>query len=456
MMRSPNFSRRSILRGLGVSLALPYMESLGSTLPKTIPLRMGFTYIPNGVIMDKWRPQKTGVLRELPNSLKPLQNLKDDLQVLSGLDHTKANANGDGAGDHARANATFLTGCQAKKTGGKDIRIGVSVDQIAAGVIGNHTKLPSLELSCDGVRRSGKCDSGYSCAYQYNLSWKTESMPMVPESNPRLVFERLFGQSNSFIDRQNQLKRNGLNKSILDFALEDAARLKKRLGKTDQGKLNEYLTSVRELEKRIERDENQRANLSDFKSPEGIPGNYKDHLRIMFDMMAIAYQSDSTRISSFLMAHDGSNRSFRDIGVPEGHHSLSHHRNDPNMIKKLARIDHFYSEQFAYFLEKLATTKEMDGSRLIDHCMIILGSGISDGNLHRHSDLPVLLAGGKSHGLQTGRHHDFSEGRYNEGTNKFTKNSVGVPMTNLHLGLLDKIGVRAKHMGDSTGMIVNI
>ena len=449
-------SRRSTLRGLGVSLALPFMESFARSSSTNIPLRMGYAYIPNGVIMDEWRPRTTGVLGELPSSLKPLQDYKNDIQVLSGLDHTKANANGDGGGDHARANATFLTGCQAKKTAGKDIRIGISVDQIAAEAIGGQTKLPSLELSCDGVRRSGKCDSGYSCAYQYNLSWKTESMPMVPESNPRLVFERLFGKSNSSTDRKNQRKRKELNKSILDFAMEDAGRLSRRLDKADQEKLNEYFTSVRELEKRIERDEQQSKNVPDFKTPEGIPQNYKDHLRVMFDMIALAYQSDSTRISSFLMAHDGSNRSFRDIGVPDGHHSLSHHRNDPDKIKKLARIDQFYSEQFAYFLSKLASIREMDGSRLIDHCMIILGSGISDGNLHRHSDLPVLLAGGKSHGLRTGRHHDFSKGRYGNENSKFSKDSVGVPMTNLHLGLLDKIGVRTNQIGDSTGKILNI
>ena len=449
-------SRRSTLRGLGVSLALPFMESFARSSSTNIPLRMGYAYIPNGVIMDEWRPRTTGVLGELPSSLKPLQDYKNDIQVLSGLDHTKANANGDGGGDHARANATFLTGCQAKKTAGKDIRVGISVDQIAAEAIGGQTKLPSLELSCDGVRRSGKCDSGYSCAYQYNLSWKTESMPMVPESNPRLVFERLFGKSNSSIDRENQRKRKELNKSILDFAMEDAGRLSKRIDKADQEKLNEYFTSVRELEKRIERDEQQSKNVPDFKSPEGIPQNYKDHLRVMFDMMALAYQSDSTRISSFLMAHDGSNRSFRDIGVPDGHHSLSHHRNDQDKIKKLARIDQFYSEQFAYFLSKLASIREMDGSRLIDHCMIILGGGISDGNLHRHSDLPVLLAGGKSHGLRTGRHHDFSEGRYGNENSKFSKDSFGVPMTNLHLGLLDKIGVRTNQIGDSTGKILNI
>ena len=439
-MTSSKITRRSILRGLGVSLAIPSLESFAVGGVSGIPLRMGFTYIPNGVIMDEWRPLETGPLKSLPNSLQPLQNHTADFQVISGLNHTKAYANGDGGGDHARANATFLTGCQARKTAGKDIKVGVSVDQIAADAIGDRTKLRSLELSCDGVRRSGKCDSGYSCAYQYNLSWKTESMPMVPESNPRLVFERLFGNASSPTDRKGQLKRRALNKSILDFALQGASNFNKRLGKLDQEKLSEYFTSVRELEKRIEREEKNWEKLPDLKSPVGIPENYRAHLRLMFDMMVLAFQSDSTRISSFLLAHDGSNRSFRDIGVPEGHHSLSHHKNDPDKIKKLAKIDHFYSEQFAYFIDKLSTTQEIDGSRLLDHCMIVFGGGISDGNRHRHSDLPVLLAGGSSHGLTTGRHVDYE----------------GVPMTNLYLGMLDRAGVQASQVGDSSGLIKDL
>ena len=439
-MTSSKITRRSILRGLGVSLAIPSLESFAVGGVSGIPLRMGFTYIPNGVIMDEWRPLETGPLKSLPNSLPPLQNHTADFQVISGLNHTKAYANGDGGGDHARANATFLTGCQARKTAGKDIKVGVSVDQIAADAIGDRTKLRSLELSCDGVRRSGKCDSGYSCAYQYNLSWKTESMPMVTESNPRLVFERLFGNASSPTDRKGQLKRRVLNKSILDFALQGACNFNKRLGKLDQEKLSEYFTSVRELEKRIEREEKNWEKLPDLKSPVGIPENYRAHLRLMFDMMVLAFQSDSTRISSFLLAHDGSNRSFRDIGVPEGHHSLSHHKNDPEKIKKLAKIDHFYSEQFAYFIDKLSTTQEIDGSRLLDHCMIVFGGGISDGNRHRHSNLPVLLAGGSSHGLTTGRHVDYE----------------GVPMTNLYLGMLDRAGVQASQVGDSSGLIKDL
>tara|TARA_B100001248_G_C27397936_1_gene467147 strand:- start:3136 stop:4458 length:1323 start_codon:yes stop_codon:yes gene_type:complete len=440
MMIPAMVSRRSILRGLGVSLALPPLASFAKGKPSDIPLRMGFTYIPNGVIMDQWRPSETGVLKNLPNSLKPLESHMSDFQVISGLNHTKAYANGDGGGDHARANATFLTGCQARKTAGKDIKVGVSVDQIAAESIGDNTKLRSLELSCDGVRKSGKCDSGYSCAYQYNLSWKTESMPMVPESNPRLVFERLFGNSSSLFDRKGQLQRRALNKSILDFALGGASDFSKRLGKVDQEKLNEYFTSVRELEKRIEREEKIRDVIPDLNRPDGIPDNYREHLRLMFDMMVLAFQSDTTRISSFLLAHDGSNRSFRDIGVPEGHHALSHHKNDPEKINKLAKIDHFYSEQFAYLMDKLSNTKEVDGSRLIDHCMIVFGGGISDGNRHRHSDLPVLLAGGSSHGLKTGRHVDFES----------------LPMTNLYLGLLDRVGVQASQVGDSTGILTDI
>jgi hypothetical protein len=421
-------------------MSIPAMESFGRPSIVEIPLRMGFTYIPNGVIMDQWRPKETGKLSELPTSLKPLQDHTEDFQVMSGLDHTKAYANGDGAGDHARANATFLTGCQAKKTAGKDIKIGVSVDQIAADAIGDRTKLRSLELSCDGVRKSGKCDSGYSCAYQYNLSWKTESMPMVPESNPRLVFERLFGSSSSPLDHKAQLKRRALNKSILDFALESARSFNNRLSKMDQDKLDEYFSSLRELEQRIEREEKNWDQLPSIKTPQGIPNNYSEHLKIMFDMMVLAFQSDSTRISSFLLAHDGSNRSFRDIGVPEGHHSLSHHKNDPEKIKKLAKIDQFYTEQFAHFLHKLSTTKEVDGSRLLDHCMIVFGGGISDGNRHRHSELPVLLAGGEAHGLTNGRHIDYG----------------GVPMTNLYLGILDRAGVKATQVGDSTGTLTNI
>ena len=456
-MISADLSRRSFLRGLGVSLALPGFESLAKVEPKSIPLRMGFAYVPNGVIMENWRPEQLGNGFAFPSALKPLEKMKGDFQILSGLDHTKANANGDGAGDHARASATFLTGCQARKTAGKDIRLGVSVDQVAAESIGKKTKLPSLELSCDAARGSGKCDSGYSCAYQYNLSWKNESVPVPAESNPRLAFERLFGQSQLGVDRKAVRRRVGQDKSVLDFVLEDAKKMKGRLGYDDQEKLEEYLDSVREVESRISGSLPKQDEYSDLQRPKGIPGNYRDHIRTMFDLMALAYRSDLTRISTFLLAHDGSNRSFREIGVPEGHHSLSHHRDDPVKMRKLSNIDRFYCEQFAYFVTKLAGFKESDGSRLLDHCMVVYGSGISDGNRHRHVDLPVLLAGGKAHGLKTGRHHDFSGKMASLTPDEKeeidrSKAGYGIPMSNLHLGLLAKMGVRVDRLGDSTGI----
>jgi hypothetical protein len=280
-------------------------------------------------------------------------------------------------------------------------------------------------------------------------------MPMSPESNPRLVFERLFGKSIQKDDNKAQAQRLRHDQSILDFVLEDARSLRRRLGRDDREKIDEYFVAVRELEERIENTETQTINFRDEIPPEGVPQSYKDHLRLMFDMMALAFQTDSTRISSFLLAHDGSNRSFNEVGVPEGHHSLSHHRDNDLKKRKLAKIDRFYVEQFAYFLDKLDRAKENDGSSLLDHCMILYGGGISDGNRHRHVDLPVLLAGGKAHGLQTGRHHDFSSGSYN-GHSSSNKEGTGMPMTNLHLGLLKKMGVQADQIGDSTGLTQNI
>lgn len=461
-MISMNHTRRTFLRGLGVSLALPSLESFGREVStKAIPLRLGFSYIPNGVIMEHWRPKGFGTEFTLPKSLAPLETSKSDIQVLSGLDHTKANANGDGGGDHARANATFLTGCQARKTAGRDIKIGISVDQVAAEHLKAQTPLPSLELSCDASRRSGKCDSGYSCAYQYNLSWKTDSIPMPAESNPRFVFERLFGKSKFGTDQKAAGKRIAREKSVLDFVLEDAKRMRTRLGYEDAQKLDEYFVGVREVESRISVRLKEQENLNGLDCPDGIPGEYEDHIRIMFDLQALAFRSDITRVSTFLLAHDGSNRSFGEIGVSEGHHSLSHHRDDAVKKQKLADIDRFYSHQFAHFLNKLSSFKERDGSRLLDHCMIIYGSGISDGNRHRHVDLPILLAGGKAHGLKTGRHHDFS-GKLEKISNSqmqalsTSKDGFGLPMNNLYVGLLNKMGVDAESLGDSTGKIQNI
>lgn len=399
--------------------------------PAAAPRRMAFVYVPNGANMADWTPQLDGLDYTLPFILEPLESVRADIQVITGLSHKKAFANGDGAGDHARASATFLTGCQARKTSGSDIRVGVSVDQVAASKIGRATRLPSLELSCDKGQDAGSCDSGYACAYQFHLSWRSESTPNPVEVNPRAVFNRLF--SDNEIDATQRRRR----KSILDFVQEDAARLKVGLGRTDQRKLDEYLTSVRELEQRIEHEGKLAATVPDYDGPDGVPKAYEEHIRLMFDALALAFQTDSTRIASFLIAHDGSNRPYPFIGVPEGHHDLSHHEGKEERKKKIAKINQFHMTQFAYFLQKLKQTPEAEGN-LLDNCMIIYGSGIADGNSHNHNDLPLILAGRGGGSLHPGRH---------------LKLGNSVPMTNLYVSMLERIGVKVDSLGDSTGKL---
>lgn len=428
-------SRRHFLKSIAATLALPSFESLAATTRTAAvhPTRLGFVYLPNGVNLEKWLPTGKGRDFQLSESLQPLAGLRDRFSVLRHLDHDKAFANGDGAGDHARANATFLTGCQARKTAGADIQIGVSVDQLAARQIGHHTRLSSLELSTDPPRRSGHCDSGYSCAYQFNLSWIDENTPAPAERDPRLVFEKLFGSGNAKADAE----RRAYRKSILDFVHDDARRMQRRLGSTDRGKMDEYLTAVRDIESRIERAEKFRFEVPEDQRPTGVPESYREHIRIQFELMALAFETDSTRIATFMLAHDGSNRPFPEIGVHSGHHELSHHRNDPAHLAQIARIDAFYVEQFAAFLLRLKNTPEGDGN-LLDRSMIVYGGGIADGNRHNHNDLPVILAGGGNGQLRPGRLVEAAE---------------GTPMTNLHLSLLDKMGVQAERIGDSTGVL---
>src|SRR2546429_1751629 len=316
MNKTWQIPRRTFLKGLGTVVALPLLEVMlpparllgADEAAKSFPRRMAFIYIPNGANMEDWTPKIVGADYELPYILQPLESLQKDFQVISGLAHDKARPHGDGPGDHARASATFLTGCQARKTKGADIKVGVSVDQIAAEKVGKYTRLPSLELSCDKGRIAGECDSGYSCAYQFNLSWKTESTPMPPEVDPRLVFDRLFSNGIAEETGENRAKRDLYHKSILDFVTEDASRLKSRLGYTDRHKLDEYLTAVRELEQRIQQAEKFVASQPDFVGPTGIPKRYDHHLRLMYDMMALAFQSDTTRVATFITAHDGDDR----------------------------------------------------------------------------------------------------------------------------------------------------
>lgn len=453
MNQSWNLPRRTFLKGLGTSIALPLLEAMASPLkllaagaggaPAAVPgrpLRMAFLYVPNGANMEDWTPQAEGTDYELPSILQPLSGLRSEFQVVSGLAHQKAFANGDGAGDHARASATFLTGCQARKTAGADIKVGISVDQVAASQVGRRTRLPSLELSCDKGIVAGACDSGYACAYQFHISWRGESTPNPVETNPRHVFDRLFGNGQAREMSATRQVRDEQQKSVLDFALEDAKSLRAKLGRTDQRKLDEYLTSVRELEQRIEDAHRFETQLPDYLRPDGIPETYEKHLRLMMDLLILAFQTDTTRIATFMLAHDGSNRPYPFIGISEGHHDLSHHEGKAEKKAKISRINTFHMTQFAYFLEKMKSIREGEAS-LLDNSMVVYGSGIADGNRHNHDNLPVILAGGGGGSLQPGRHYRLRD---------------RVPMTNLYLSMLDRMGVKAEQLGDSTGRLQGI
>jgi hypothetical protein len=457
-MKELHVSRRAVLRGMGAAIALPWLEAmmpgslLGAATPTTTPRRMAFLYVPNGIDMANWTPAAEGALTELPATLKPLAPFQKELLVLSGLTLDKARPNGDGPGDHARAMAAFLTGCQPRKTHGADIRVGVSVDQFAAQRIGKTTRFASLEIGCEGGKNSGNCDSGYSCAYSANLAWRNESSPVAKEINPRLVFERLFSAPGKGDDKARRRQR--YKHSILDFVGEDARNLKNRLGGTDQRKLDEYLTGIREIEQRLVRVEQTPDPLTQpspsgggegrvrgsAARPTGVPRDYREHLRLMADMLVLAFQADLTRIATFVFANDGSNRSYRDYGVPEGHHDTSHHGGSKKKKAKVQKINQFHIEQVAYLLTKLKAIKEGDGT-LLDNCMIVYGSGISDGNRHNHDDLPILLAGKGGGTLKTGRHL-----RYPRNT----------PLMNLYLCLLDRVGIHVDSFGDSKGRLTGL
>jgi len=457
-------SRRRFLRGVGVTLAVPGFESLLSssalsseaaagsvraadsaarlaTTPGGAPLRTAFIYVPNGAQQARWFPTGAGREFQFNVSMEPLEPLRDQVQVIRGLDHRHAEPGPDGAGDHARANATFLTGCRARKTAGSDIQVGVSIDQLLAAQVGEQTRFPSLELSCDAVRKSGGCDSGYSCAYQYNISWRTPTTPMTPEPNPRLVFERLFGTSDDDAGR-NRAQRQRERRSILDFVRDDAVALERDLGTQDRRKLDEYLAGVREIERRIDRAERYpQAARPDLAVPEEIPTSHAAHIDLMFDLLTLAFQTDSTRIATLLMAHDGSNRSFPDLGISEGHHYLTHEQEEEEACRKVGLIDRFYIARFARFLDRLRTTPDVDGRSLLENSILVYGSGIADANRHTHDNLPLVLAGQGGGTLQPGQFLDAG----------------GVPMSNLFLSLADRLGCTGlERFGDSTGRLAGI
>jgi hypothetical protein len=449
------FNRRQFLRGLGASIALPAFASLAPTallaassagqLAATAtgaPLRSVFLYIPNGTIPHAWWPKAEGTDFAFSRTLQPLAPFRRQIQVLGQLDDLSANAGADGAGDHARANGTFLTSVRVKKSA-TEVHAGISIDQVMARTVGHLTRFPSLELSCESSRNSGACDSGYACAYQYNLSWNSPTTPMTAEASPALVFERLFGAGPPGQRRENLKRRRQEQRSILDFVLDDARQMERRLNPQDNAKLDQYLTGVRALETRIQKAE----KLGDPKDPmvktppAGLPASYTEHMDLMFDILTLAFQTDSTRVATLLLAHDGSNRSFAEIGIPEGHHDLSHHFNNEEKMQKVSDIDLWYVGQLAKFLHKLDQTKDVDGHSLLHNSMILYGSGNADGNRHSHDNLPLILAGAGGGTLTPGRYV-----RHNS-----------TPAANLFLSMADRMGVESlPRFGDSTGRLRNV
>lgn len=448
MPRPPlSLNRRQFLTGLGALVSLPVFESLapgsllraaetGSTARLGPPLRTAFIYVPNGVNNTHWWPTGSGADYQLGSSLASLEPHREDIRIISGLGHKNANANGDGPGDHARASATFLTGMQARKTAGSDIRLGRSVDQMIAAGVGAGYRLPSLELSCDPPRQTGHCDSGYSCAYQFNLSWRSENQPIPAERNPRLVFERMFGGGTLQETAESRGIRARQRRSILDFVMDDTRRLQRDLGHADQAKLDDYLTSVREIERRVTSFENF-AGRPDAPLPAGIPSDYEEHMRLMCDLLVLSFQTRSTPVATLMLASESSGRTFPTLGITEGHHSLSHHELRADKLEQIRKIDELYARQFAYLIARLKSIPEGDGT-LLDHSLLVYGSGIRDGDRHDHVDLPVVLAGRAGGAVRTGL---------------FEQLSVDQPMTNLYLSMLDLHGVKADRVGDSSGRL---
>ena len=442
MVTKKHLSRRTFLHGVGATIALPYLDAMTPAFASAaVPVtRAAFVYTANGIIMKDWTPTKIGNNFDLSKTLSPLSNFQDQTVIISGLDHKNGEALGDGPGDHARAGASWLTGAHPKKTRGADIRNGQSIDQAIAQQIGQTTPLPSLEIGLQDVRMVGGCDSGYSCAYSNTISWSSPTSPLPYETNPRRVFERLFGDGETTDPkvRAMQLKQN---RSLLDFVLQDTQRLVPKLGASDRSKLSDYLDSVREVERRIQNvEQREAAELPALDRPEGIPPSFEDHLKIMSDLIAIAFQADMTRVVTFMFSREGGNRAYPSIGVPDAHHGLSHHQNDPVRMARLQSIDQYHVEMFSYLLGKLRDSEDDTGS-ILENSVVLYGSSLSDSNAHLHNNLPTVLVGGASGKLKGGRHLRVPD---------------GTPMTNMLLSIADGLDVPIEKFGDSSGHLPGI
>ena len=443
MVTKKHLPRRTFLRGLGVTLALPMLDGMvpafGGARARAAQAvrRLGIVYVPNGMFMPNWTPADEGGSLDITETLQPLAPFRDRMLMVSGLCSEEGIARpGEGAGDHARAAGAFLTGVHPKKTEGHDIRAGVSMDQIAARVLGQETQLASLELSLESAERAGSCDPGYSCAYANTLCWSSATTPLPMASDPRAVFERLFGTSGT-TDPGAWLAARRHDRSLLDMVTAKVARLKGELGPRDRVKLDEYLEAVRDVERRIQMAEQQTTReLPPLDQPAGVPDAFEEHAKLMFDLQVLAYQADLARVITFMMGHETSNRAYPEIGVPDAHHALSHHGGDKALIEKLKKVDRHLTEMFAYYLDRLAATPDGDGS-LLESVMMLYGSGMSDGNRHDHHDLPTLLLGAAA-GPNGGRHMRVAK---------------DTPNTNLFLTMLDELGVPIDTMGDSTGRV---
>jgi len=433
-------NRRTVLRGLGAGVALPLLDAMVPSLTafqKTAakPVnRFGAVYVPNGMMMPQWTPSGEGSAFEFSPILKPLEPFKDRLLILSGLNSTPPARQG-AVGVHARASTRFLTDVPPKVTNGADLEAGISMDQIAAQDLGRNTQLASLELGLESTESGASCDNGFNCVYTSTISWRSATTPLPTEHNPRAVFERLFGDTAS-TDPAARRARIEQERSILDSVTQRIARLEQNVGSADRAKLDEYFEAIRDIERRIQNAERQSATeLPVVEQPAGIPASFEDHAKLMFDLYTLAYQCDLTRVITFMIAHEFSGRTYPQIGVPDAHHPISHHSGDSGRLAKLAKINTYHISLFASFLEKLRATPDGDGS-LLDHAMIVYGAGMSDSNIHDPKNLPILLAGGGAGQLKPGRHLRFPK---------------DTPLANLHLTLLDKLGVHVERLGDSAG-----